>query len=326
MSKGTAGGISRPALTATVIGWTLALAPLAGCKNDGPPRTDAPAVSEAPPSAGVAPTHPASAGDGITLAAAHPTPGLEDESPIAEPMDAAPELALADAPPAVVNEGPHNVLILGDSLAATGFGALLEKRLDEHPDIVCHRKGKSASGLARPDFFDWMAEAKRQVELRDPALVIVIMGGNDGQDLVGRKGSDVKRVGWNDDAWAAAYRERMDAFLAEISLPERRVLWLELPTMGLRSLEKKLELIRQVQRESVEALGDRGTYLPTAALVTDGEGALLTHAPVGPKGRSEVIRADDRIHFTMSGSQYFADKVYPSVLGVLGIPDAGAAD
>src|SRR5690606_15905590 len=109
----------------------------------------------------------------------------------------------------------------GDSLAATGFGALLERKLDAHPLIKCHRKGKSASGLARPDFFDWIAEGKRQVELRDPDLVVVIMGGNDGQDLTRPPRGGGKRVTWKDEAWADAYRERMDQFLHELQAPDR---------------------------------------------------------------------------------------------------------
>lgn len=313
--------VPRPAFAAAL--WVaLAFAPTGGCKKDAPVQADAPVVAVAEQPAVEAPPA-AKAGEDVTLAAAQPgeAPGLEGEEPSAEPMDAPSELAQPAAPDAVAGE-PLNVLILGDSLAATGFGALLEKRLDAHPGIVCHRRGKSASGLARPDFFDWIAEGKRQVEQRDPDLVVVIMGGNDGQDLTPEKPKAGKRVPWTDEAWASAYRERMDTFLATISGPERKVLWLELPTMGLRSLEKKLELIRDVQRQAVDALGEQGTYLETAALVTNGQGELLTHAPVGPKGRTQEIRAEDRIHFTMSGSEYFADKIYPSVLNVLGLPDS----
>jgi uncharacterized protein len=223
-------------------------------------------------------------------------------------------------PPKAPREGPYRVLILGDSLAATGFGALLERKLDAHEDIVCYRKGKSASGLARPDFFDWITEGKRQVELRKPDLVVVVMGGNDGQDLTKRVAGE-QRVPWKHADWDARYRARTDEFLAEIAGNDRKILWLGLPTMGLRSLEKKLVTIRQIQREAVEALGERGVYLDTAPFVADEEGGMLSHAEVGPKRKPQKIRADDRIHFTMSGSEYFADQIYPSVLQVLDLEE-----
>lgn len=232
---------------------------------------------------------------------------------------AADAAATASAEPALPEE-PYKVLMLGDSLVATGLGALLEKKLDAHPHIVCYRKGKSSSGLARPDFYDWIDQAKRQVEFRQPDLVIVILGGNDGQDLTRRAGQD-KRIPWKHEDWADGYRARMDAFLAEVTGPERKVLWFGLPYMGLRSLEKKLELIRSVQKEAVEALGETGVYFDTVPFVTTEDGEMLTTAKVGPKGKSQALRAEDKIHFTMAGSEYLALHLYPQVLEVLELPD-----
>jgi len=225
----------------------------------------------------------------------------------------------APEPKDLIPDEPYKVLILGDSLAATGFGAMLEKKLDAHPHVVCYRKGKSASGLARPDFFDWMGESKRQIEFRKPDLVVVIMGGNDGQDLTRLHGK--KRVHWNKDDWPVAYRERMDKFLGEVVDDDRKVLWLGLPHMGLRSLEKKLVLIRGIQAEAVAALGDGNTYVDTVPYTTTDEGETLAMAAVGTRSKKKKIRADDKIHFTMSGSEYFADRIYPDVLQALSLPD-----
>ncbi len=272
-----------------------------------PEEEDAAAI-EAAPSADVAPTFAHATGSPDAPAPAVAADPEPDEPP---PVDAA-------------SPEPQKVLILGDSLAATGFGAMLEKRLDAHPQVVCYRKGKSASGLARPDFFDWIAEGKRQVELRQPDLVVVILGGNDGQDLTPRKRSGDKRVAWQHDDWAASYRARIDEFLGVIAAPGRRILWLGLPTMGLRSLEQKLELIRSIQAEAVAAVGDDAVYLDTTPFVTDENGQMLREARVGERGKLQQIRAEDRIHFTMPGSEYLADRVYPEVLAVLGLPDAPA--
>jgi uncharacterized protein len=244
----------------------------------------------------------------------------------ADPAAADPDPALAEPEDTRPNEDaaprePYKVLILGDSLAATGFGVLLENKLDAHPDVNCYRKAKSASGLARPDFYDWFDQGPRQVEFRKPDLVVVVMGGNDGQDLPPWKGSS--RVRWDSPDWPGAYRGRMDDFLGKITTPvgdgdAARVLWLGLPMMGMRSLEKKLVLIRQIQQDAVSALGDGGQYLDTTPFLIDEQGALLKTAAV--KGKNRELRADDGIHFTMSGSEYLADKVYPEVLATLGLP------
>lgn len=306
-------------LALTLGGCDKSSTPAAAGSNTAPAETPAAEEPEAEPAPAVAEAEAPSPADEPTLAAA-----AVDAADLAKPDEA----AAAEEEPAQdepVELPKFKVLILGDSLIATGFGALLEKRLDAHPQVTAYRKGKSASGLARPDFFDWMAEAKRQVELRKPDLVVVLMGGNDGQDLTHRNKKAGRRVPWKHENWEASYRERMDSFLAEVSAPEREILWLGMPTMGLRSLEKKLVTIRGVQKAAVEA-HDSASYLETAPMVSNDDGGMLTHAEVGPKKKKKAIRADDKIHFTMAGSQYFADAVYPGVLEALEVEDATPAD
>jgi len=300
---------------------------LAGCKPEagsaGAPE-QAPAVEAPAADPEAVPGEPSDVDSSATLAAGGPVePDALDPQAEPGPDQAGVEAEVAKAepePPALPAE-PYKVLILGDSLAATGFGALLERKLDAHPHVVCYREGKSASGLARPDFFDWLEMGKKHAEFRQPDLVVVIMGGNDGQDITRRKNGDGKRANWKSDGWAEEYRARVDAFLAGIAAPGRKVLWLGLPFMGLRSLEEKLTLIRDVQKTAVEALGDGHSYVDTVPFVTTEDGQMLTLAKVGPRGKNQTIRADDKIHFTMAGSEYFADRVYPEVLDVLGLPD-----
>lgn len=274
-----------------------------GCGDDG-------AVAlERPPAAAIV-AEPAVVADATPDEAAVAGVLAPDEPGADDPEGDAEDPATPEVP-----DEPYKVLLLGDSMAATGFGVILQKRLDAHPHVRCFRKAKSASGLARPDFFDWMAEGKRQVELRDPDLVLVILGGNDGQDLTNERGVG-KRVHWDSDGWDDAYKERMASFLEEVSDEgARQVMWLGLPKMGQRGLERKLELIRGVQRDAIADLGDKGTYLDTIPFLVDDEGALLREVKVNK--RTQRVREDDGVHFTMPGSQYFADQVYPQVLNVL---------
>ncbi len=286
---------------------TLALATTA-CTADKTAATSASTIPAGPPPAAIVAPEP-------------------EPEPVAA-VDAKPEPAVAaveptEPEPAAVPETPRKVLILGDSLAATGFGALLERKLDAHPNIDCERKAKSATGLARPDFYDWEAEAKKQVAAKTPDLVVVIMGGNDGQDLTPKSGKG-KRVAWKSEGWNAAYKGRVADFLKEIGVEQRKVLWLGLPKSELNSFEQKLEVIRQIQSEAVGELGEAGTYLDTTPFLTDASGVLIEKATVG-KRKDQELREDDGIHFTMAGSEYFADKVYPEVLRVLGVPDAEPA-
>lgn len=304
----------------------LALLPLALVVACTEPSGTAGGTSDSPKTVAADGAGPSEAAVDDTLLAAG-DPAAADPKPEGEP---AVELPSEPEPPALtIPEKPYKVLILGDSLAATGFGVLLEDKLDKHPHVEAYRKAKSATGLARPDFFDWFDEGPKQVEFRKPDLVIVVMGGNDGQDIPPWKGSD--RVRWDTDGWPAAYRARMDTFLTEIAAPVARedgsevgarILWLGLPQMGLKSLEKKLVLIRQIQQDAVAGHGKGAVYLDTTPFLVEADGSLIEKAPVD--GKERELRAEDGIHFTMSGSEYLADKVYPEVLGVLALPDIDA--
>lgn len=293
--------------------FTLALAGLLACAADKSAATSATPVSTPPPAA-IPSAEPAPAPEPAPIAAAEKPP----ES--STPAIAAPE----EPPPPEAPATPRTVLVLGDSLAATGFGVLLEKRLDAHPDIECFRKAKSATGLARPDFYNWEAEAKKVIDQRKPDLVVVIMGGNDGQDLTAKSGKG-KRVAWKSDGWNDAYKARVADFLREISAEGRKILWLGLPRTGTTSFEQKLVTIRDLQNQAVGELGDTAVYLDTSPFLTDADGDLIEKATIG-KRKDQTLRDDDGIHFTMAGSEYFADKVYPEVLRVLGVTDAEAKD
>lgn len=277
------------------------------------------AEKSTPPAPALAP--PPAAIPTADLPAAEPEPAPAAAAGPQEPAIApgTPEPAAADDEVAAPS-GPRKVLLLGDSLAATGFGAILERRLDAHPDIECFRKAKSATGLARPDFYDWESEAKKAVEQRKPDLVVVILGGNDGQDLTTKSGKG-KRVPWKSDDWADAYKERVSNFLREISAEGRKVLWLGLPRTATTNFEQKLHIIRDAQSQALAEFGEAGVYLDTSPFLTDPRGGLIDTAEVG-KRKAQAIREDDGIHFTMAGSEFFADKVYPEVLRVLGVEDA----
>lgn len=256
-------------------------------------------------------------------------PPTDGAAPAAEPEATAPapetaveeqgEVAVEPEPEPAPEPAPiedKTVLILGSSLAATGFGALLEDKLHAHNHLTCHRKAKSATGLARPDFFDWTEAATRAIEKGDPELVVVIMGANDGQDLI-PKGSG-KRVRWKTDGWEAAYRKRTDAFVDLLAGDDRQVLWLGIPRTNTTNLEAKLRLIRSVHQAAAEA-HERASYVDLSKFVENENGNLIKEARVG--GKHRTIRGEDGVHFTMSGSRYMADSVYPDVLAVLGMPD-----
>lgn len=244
---------------------------------------------------------------GSTLGAVHAAPVLPAPPPAASP-----------APPVAARS--HTVLLLGDSLIATGFGEYLQARLEAHPNIRTARRAKSSTGLARPDFFDWMTVGQQEVERHNPDVVVVILGGNDGQSMKDLKGG--KPIHWGKPEWEQAYRQRLADFVKVLSAPGRKIVWLELPATGRTRFEQKLGLIRGLQREVIASHQD-ALHLDTRPFFTDAKGRALVQARVEGFRKPMRLRMEDGVHFTVAGGRYFASKVYPEVLSVLGLVQQG---
>ena len=87
------------------------------------------------------------------------------------------------------------------------------------------------------------------------------------------------------------------------------------PRMDLASLERKLKLIRDIQKARVEA-HPGGGYLETTPFLLNTDGELRVYGEV--RGKRKTLRADDGIHFTMAGSTFLADAVVGPVLEAFG--------
>lgn len=223
--------------------------------------------------------------------------------------------ALASAaPPAGGDDrtGPIRVLLLGDSLIATEFGLELQQVLNETPVYVCRRRARSATGLARQDVFDWIRAARLSVAQRRPELVVVTIGCNDGQDVVPparrrRRPRAFRRVNWEKPGWGAAYQSRVNRLLDQVAAPRREVLWLELPIMRSRSLDKKLRRVRRAQRAAVIARPQDADFLGVIPLMRSVGSPTETW-----RQRWRRFRRDG-VHFSRRGSRMLARMILPVI-------------
>lgn len=210
-------------------------------------------------------------------------------------------------------EAPYRVLILGDSMAATDFGKALETILDAHPKIDARRRGRSSSGLARPDFFNWFEVGPKQVRRHDPDLVLVIIGGNDGQDLLSAQGRRRRDHQWTKPDWRVEYAKRTRYFADALTPSEaQRLVLIELPVMARTRLEKKLAVIRSVQKDTLSD-HPRAEYLETKAWFFRAKGRQL-RTEIRQGKETLPLRQEDGIHFSRPGARWFAERVFPHVV------------
>lgn len=230
--------------------------------------------------------------------------------------------ASADDPPKGLPEDPAaaplpRILLAGDSMIAGGLGLYLERDLAKGFGYAVLRKGKTSSGLSRPDFFNWMKEGKAVVEAFKPEASIVMFGGNDVQGLYMGRHREPGKPLWirfpEEQAWNEEYSRRVAQF-ADIVAPEGQpIFWIGMPVMRPPTFHEKIKRVNIIYRAEM-AIRPNATFIDIWDMLSDGEGGYAHKIARGPAAPGEKVkkvrvRAGDGIHLSPAGARIVADHV-----------------
>ena len=245
------------------------------------------------------------AGDAGTQPPAEPLPTLPPPpggdatgpGPGGEPPDAGGSPRL---PP--LSQGKLRIVVVGDSLAV-GLSRAIGASLD--PDRVrVVNQGRLASGLARPDAFDWPTEVGRIARAFRPHVVVVMLGSNDAQPI-GYPGGHLVPLFTND--WVRAYRDQIRRLINTARDGGARVVWVGLPPMDDRF--RHVWARRLNDHYEAEAAGRRGVALLDTWGAFAGRGGRYRAYARDTRGRTQLIRAGDGVHFSTVGYHMLATLV-----------------
>lgn len=246
-----------------------------------------------------------------------PPPAGEQE-PIEAPREARVAVPGGQAAPAEssseIEPLSTTVLLLGDSMMAGSLGSAIAQSLGREPKPRLVRAVQTATGLSRPDVFDWMTVLPPLLERDKPRLVICSLGANDASDMWQVNGVlEFGRPGWR-----SAYTARVKAMMQALTAGGARVLWLGLPPM--RVFSDRARSLNKIFAQA--ASGVPGVeYLDVEMLVSrNGEYATFLK---NPDGRFVRVRMEDGVHYAPAGgkliSRWLVDWIYERRAG-LGMP------
>ena len=200
---------------------------------------------------------------------------------------------------------------MGDS-DAVGLAGSLHRALGTRPFVTV---AKSASGLARPDFFDWPSTLVAAVKKEQPGVVVVALGANDGQGLRNLDGTWA--VGHaptaNDKAWMAEYTRRVAAAMDVLVADGRRVVWVGVANHPSASTRARLRLQDAVVRAEAKRRAGHVVYVDTWTLFDSPDGAYTTSLIDPADGVFKRVRAADGFHLNIAGVHMLAAKVAAAV-------------
>lgn len=199
-----------------------------------------------------------------------------------------------------IRVAPSDIIFLaGDSLMQ-GPATQISVRLKSQGLRVVDAS-RVSTGLAYPQFFDWVARIKKAILEDKINVLVVFLGANDTFDMF----DGGLRLALGSKEWENLYSSR----ISEISLLAKQnhvpLIWLGMPAMNRSDIQPYVPAMNRLFADVVGRHG--GIYLPTGEVLGESEAKYVS---VKLKdGRRLATRADDGVHFTPLGWSLVADVV-----------------
>lgn len=224
-----------------------------------------------------------------------------------QPVEEAPVQKLQNA---------QKILVVGDFLAG-GLGDGLEAAFETSPGVIIDARTNVASGLVRDDFYDWPALLPKFIDEAKPAMVVIMLGANDRQQMT----TDGAKEKFRTDGWFAEYQRRVLSFGKEVAARKIPLLWVGLPAFDSPSMTADAVQMNQLYRKQVESVG--GEFVDVWDGFVDENGQfIITGSDIN--GQQVRLRTSDGINMTPAGRRklaFYVEKPARRILGTQASPD-----
>ncbi len=191
---------------------------------------------------------------------------------------------------------PLVILDVGDSIGEDlGLGFIDVFAHDKKVQLLAKSVGDT--GLANLAYYNWIAQLPTEIATYHPAVVVVMLGGNDGQSF--QQGNTVAQLGTAE--WSRDYGLRVGQMMSEATGSGARVIWVGLPIMGPASGLSNKNVLNQNAIYQAQAKTHPGvTYVSTWRLFENAAGQYSTFLP-GLGGGLVQARGSDETHIDPPG-------------------------
>ena len=205
---------------------------------------------------------------------------------------------------------PLRIWVAGDSLVVVPGESVLRAIAGNRAfDATEAIDGRIATGLERPDVFNWFTHVRDVMEAKKPPRAVIVMfGGNDDHGFMTGipEGREVGSFG--SPTWRAEYRRRVATVMDTIVRNRGFVVWIGLPISRDSDQTLRYDVINAiVQTEAAKRKG-RVAYLDTYFFFAGEDGGYAQYVE-DATGKLVKMRADDGVHFERAAGDLIADKV-----------------
>lgn len=207
--------------------------------------------------------------------------------------------AAAPAAPAIEKaEDASRVLVVGDFLAG-GLAEGLAAAYEQNADVLVVNRSNGSSGLVRDDHYDWPANIGAVIEAENPAVVVVMIGSNDRQQMRVEGNREQPRS----DAWTAEYERRVTALAKAARDRDLPLVWVGNLPFRPGAMSSDMIAFNDIYRRIVTDAG--GEFVDVWDGFVDENGAFAANGP-DMNGQPAQLRASDGINVTRQGRRKIA--------------------
>lgn len=227
----------------------------------------------------------------------------------------------APAPEAVAKaEDARVVLVVGDFLAS-GLAEGLESAYLAIPSVRVVARASGSSGIVRDDHYDWPAEIGPIIEAEKPAVVVIMLGANDRQEM---RVGDVREPKRSEN-WMKEYERRATNLAKAVTDRNIPLVWVGMPSFKNSTMASDMLAYNDVYRSVAEAAG--GGFVDIWDGFVDENGAFVTTGPDINGNPVKLRSGENGINLTRPGKRkvaFYAEKPLEKILGTVKPAQIGA--
>jgi hypothetical protein len=199
--------------------------------------------------------------------------------------------------------------VAGDSLVVTP-GESIVRTLEQTGAVraVAPVEGRVATGLERPELYDWYERIRKELRKRQPNAVVVSVGANDDHDYMSGLPAGVSIGDFGSETWIAEYRRRVAAVMDLVARNGRLLFWIGLPITSDSAQSSRFDVINRIVHDEAAKRQGRVFYVDTYTLFAGQDGGYAQYLPDTAGGLLKV-RMGDGVHFERAGGDIIAAAV-----------------
>jgi hypothetical protein len=204
---------------------------------------------------------------------------------------------------------PLRLWIAGDSLVVVPGESLLRAAASNRAiERAGQVDGRIASGLERPDVFNWFTHVREVMRTTRPRAVVLMFGGNDDHGFMTGLPEGVSIDSFGSAPWVAEYRRRVAAIMDAVATSGAYLVWIGLPITRDAEQTRRYETINAIVQSQAARRPGRVAYLDTYLFFAGAHGGYAQYV-TDNSGRLVKMRADDGVHFERPAGDLIAEKV-----------------